>query len=300
MLNWINFNQVNEGENILNYKKLILVGFISAFVAILTSVMGVTGTIIGSVISSVLYNMLTEALDKPVGNAKIKASFEWDIAYIFPIAVIALIQLLLIFALLSESGILPPGFLFVYMSLQDFANNNLYRLLGIALIVISAYPIILKPDFVKREHGVILVFVALIFLARGFVDLGNVVTDIYDDVFIYFDLPIAVVAFVLLAFVIVRILMSATRSSNDESIDEETFNTHNVRRVRHTNGKPDYNHEKPRVLSDDYNKFKKSIEEGITVEHNPADASNHPSTGINKSSKNIQFESNDLLDDYKK
>ena len=50
----------------MNYKKLILVGCISAFVALLTSVMGVAGTIIGSVISSVLYNMLTEVLESPV------------------------------------------------------------------------------------------------------------------------------------------------------------------------------------------------------------------------------------------
>lgn len=52
----------------MNYKKLVLVGCISAFVAILTSVMGVAGTIIGSVISSVLYNMLTEVLENPIGK----------------------------------------------------------------------------------------------------------------------------------------------------------------------------------------------------------------------------------------
>ena len=119
---------------ILNYKKIILVGFISAFVAVLTSVMGVTGTIIGSVISSVLYNMLTEALDEPVGKATFSTNFEWDIAYIFPIAVIALIQLLLIFAMLSESGFLPSTFLNAYLSLQGLANNNLYRILGIAML----------------------------------------------------------------------------------------------------------------------------------------------------------------------
>ena len=82
----------------MNYKKLALVGCISALVAVLTSLMGVTGTIIGSVISSVLYNMLTEALEKPIGNKSFTSSFEWELAYIFPIAVIAIIQLLLILA----------------------------------------------------------------------------------------------------------------------------------------------------------------------------------------------------------
>ena len=98
----------------MNYKKLILVGCISAFVAVLTSVLGVAGTVIGSVISSVLYNMLSEALEKPVEKAAFSHKFEWDIAYIFPLAVIALIQLSLIFALLSEWGILPQIFLNIY------------------------------------------------------------------------------------------------------------------------------------------------------------------------------------------
>ena len=156
----------------MNYKKLVLVGVISAFVALLTSVMGVAGTIIGSVISSVLYNMLTEALENPVNKTSFNTSFEWEIAYIFPLVVIALIQLLLILALLAEYGVLPYTFINVYLLIQDLTNNNLYRLLGIALLVISVYPLILKPEFVKKEHGGIIALVGLIFLARGFVDLG--------------------------------------------------------------------------------------------------------------------------------
>ena len=182
----------------MNYKKLILVGFISAFVAILTSVLGVTGTIIGSVISSVLYNMLSEALENPVSKTSFNHDFEWEIAYIFPLVVIAFIQLLLIFALLSEAGFLPHTFVNVYLSIQDVANNNLYRILGLALLIMSAYPLVLKPEFVKKEHGLILVFVGLVFLARGFVDLNNFFTDIYDGVFIHFDLEIACVLLLLL------------------------------------------------------------------------------------------------------
>ena len=69
----------------MNHSKIILVGCISAFVAITTALLGVAGTIIGSVLSSVLYNVLSEALEKPVENAKISTNFEWDIAYVFPL-----------------------------------------------------------------------------------------------------------------------------------------------------------------------------------------------------------------------
>lgn len=299
---------------ILNYKKLILVGFVSALVAVLTSIMGVAGTIIGSVISSVLYNMLTEALDKPVGNATFKANFEWDIAYVFPIAVIALIQLLLIFALLAESGWFPNTFLNVYLLLQQIANNNLYRILGLALLVISAYPLILKPNHVKREYGAILAFVGLIFLARGFVDLGNSFTDIYEGVFRIFDLPIAIIAFILLVFVIVRILMSAKNSGNELNMSNHNSNRsfdRELNRVHHSRRHNDFEYLDKRTIRVKKSKpdthmtsgKKPNVNFGHHVDRNHANGSgvadNRPHI-INKSSDNIHFESNDLLDDYKK
>ena len=278
----------------MNYKKLILVGIISAFVAILTSVMGVAGTIIGSVISSVLYNMLTEAFDQPTKRS-ISASFEWDIAYVFPIVVIALIQLLLIFALLSENGFLPNTFLNVYLSLQNFANNNLYRLLGIALLIISAYPLILKPDFVKKEHGGILAFVGLIFLARGFVDLNTHFTDIYDDVFIMFDLPIAILAFILLVYVVLKILISARNSSDEPEVIEYSENDHIV---HHSNKKDGFGYRNKKAVGNIRKKVNKPVEkEDMPLDFNDGASQ---SSKINKSSQNIKFESNDLLDDFKK
>lgn len=291
---------------ILNYKKIVLVGFISAFVALLTSIMGVAGTIIGSVISSVLYNMLTEALESPVDKATFSASFEWDIAYIFPIAVIALIQLLLIFALLAEEGVFPNTFLSVYLSLQQLANNNLYRLLGVALLVISAYPLVLKPEFVKKKHGAILVFVGLIFLARGFVDLGNSITSIYDDVFMMFDLPIAIIAFILLVFVIVMILKSSKESDAEFNTIKHDSNKNferEITKVHHSKKHDDFDYADKRTIrvkkqkKDTLSPRKSNVNFKNHVERESADKDVHV---INRSSGNIQFESNDLLDKYKK
>lgn len=290
----------------MNHKKIILVGFISAFVAVLTSILGVAGTIIGSVVSSVLYNMLTEALERPVSDAKFSTNFEWEIAYIFPLAVIALIQLLLIFALLSEIGVLPYGFHNAFMSLQEFANNNLYRILGIAMLVISAYPLILKPDIIKKSHGAIIAFVGLIFLARGFADAGNRLTNVYDIIFVYFDLPIAIIALVLIAFVIIKILLSANESEKEfiakkHQINQETFTRENLQKTHHSKKHEDFDYEKKR------NSIR--VQRHETLNHHKHDAEvsfkndievDKPETGINKSSGNIHFESNDLLDDYKK
>lgn len=293
----------------MNYKKLILVGFISAFVALLTSVMGVAGTIIGSVISSVLYNMLTEALENPVNKASFSTNFEWEIAYIFPLIVIAIIQLLLILALLAEIGILPYSFINPYLLIQDFANNNLYRLLGVALLVISAYPLILKPEFVKKEHGGIIAFVGLIFLARGFVDLGNNITDIYDGVFIHFDLPIAIIAFVLLVVVMFRILYLARKSGKESnvvkhSINEENFNEANIHRVHHSPKHDDFDYtskkDNIRVKKPKRVKPEQNPQNNHEVKFNNHVDGEKPQANINQSSGNIHFESNDILDDFKK
>ncbi len=290
----------------MNYKKIILVGCISAFVAILTSVLGVAGTVIGSVISSVLYNTLSEMLEQPVEQATFSHKFEWEVAYVFPLAVIALIQLLLIFALLSEAGILPYTFLNVFLSLQNLANNNLYRILGVAMLIISVYPLVLKPDIIKKVHGVIIAFVGIIFLARGFVDLENRITNLYDVVFTYFDLPIAIIALVLIVYVIVKILLSARGSEKEfritkHKINEENFSKENAGKKHHSKKHEDFeynkkredvrtkNHEKANMVKYEADvQFKKDIDMN---KNNP---------GINESFDNIQFESNDLLDDYKK
>lgn len=322
----------------MNYSKLILVGLISAFVAVLTSVLGVAGTVIGSVISSFLYNMLSEALEKPVSDVKIKHDFEWDVAYVFPLIVISLIQLLLICSFLAEFGILPSTFLNAYLSLQDFANNNLYRILGLALIVISVYPLVLKPENVKKVHGVIIAAIGIVFLARGFVDMGNQITDLYHPIFAVFDFPIAVIAFILLVVVIVRILMSAWESDNEskkyaDSINDGSFEeryskyfekdvepTH--RRVVHVRKNPqkesttfkrkispkvdEYVHKRTAHKSRIKDFEEKLVEnKGHSFKPKVNKVSNNENatqteSGINKSSKNIQFESNDLLDEYKK
>ena len=290
----------------MNYKKLILVGCISAFVAVLTSVMGVAGTVIGSVISSVLYNMLSEALEKPIEKATFSHKFEWDVAYIFPLAVIGLIQLLLIFALLSEFGILPHGFLSAYLSLQHLAENNLYRILGVAMLVISIYPLVVKPDIIKKSYGGIIAFVGLIFLARGFVDAGNVITNMYDIIFAYFDLPIALIALILIVFVIYNILFSARESEKEfktmkHQINEQNFSQEHAQNKHHSRKHDDFDYAQKRksirVRNHETVNHPKNDSEVMFKEHVEVEK---PQRGINKSSGNIQFESNDLLDDYKK
>lgn len=199
----------------MNHAKIVLVAFISAFVAITTAFLGVAGTIIGSVLSSVLYNVLSEILEKPVTERQFSFNFEYEIAYVFPLIVISIIQLLLIAAFLSQWGILPGTFLNAYLSIQGVVDNNLYRILGGALVVMAIYPFIIKPNIVKKSYGVIIGFIGLIFLARGFSDAHISLTNLYDTIFQYFDFEIEVFAFILLVIVIILIINNASQSNRD-------------------------------------------------------------------------------------
>lgn len=284
------------GDN-LNHSKIILVAFISAFVAITTAVLGVAGTIIGSVLSSVLYNVLSEILEKPVTNAKFPkiksnrtSNFEWDIAYVFPLVVILFIQLMLILAFLSEWGFLPRIFLNIYLSIQGVASNNLYRILGFSLIVMSVYPFILRRGNVKKYDGLIVLIIGLIFLARGFSDSGLIVAHTLDRIFDFVDFPISLIAFLLLIYVINSILSSARESKhvtnvkkivNEKDLDDLELQQVYRRRPRRNPQMNDYN--RPIKNPKQYNRY--------------PDQSRRK---INESGEGFHFESNDLLDDYKK
>lgn len=282
----------------MNHKKLIFVGIISGLVTALTIVLGVAGTVVGSILSSILYNMLAQGFEDSVSNGSFNPDFEWSIVYVVPLIVIALIQLLLILALLAELGILPYTFVNFFLSLQQLTANNLYRLLGLALLFISAYPLVLKPDFIERKYSLILVFVGLIFLARGFADLRNSVTNMYDTVFVHFDLPIAIIAFILISYVILHILSASNKSDkSNKSFKQSQVNRAHVNHEKMNVSKKVYKrHEVPRYNHQQMH----NVEFKGNVRHNHNMNQKRSHKGFNKSSSEIRFESNDLLDDYKK
>lgn len=220
----------------MNHAKIVLVACISGFVALTTAFLGVAGTIIGSVLSSVLYNVLSEILEKPVTERKFSFNFEYEIAYVFPLIVIAFIQLLLLAAFLSQWGILPGTFLNAYLKIQGVVDNNLYRLLGCALVVMGVYPFVIKPNIVKKSYGGIVFFIGLIFLARGFVDAHSFLSNLYDVIFQHFDFPIEVFAFLLLVIVILMILNNANQAHKDFKISKQgAIDDGDVKRVHRSN-----------------------------------------------------------------
>ena len=146
---------------------VIMAGVISGIVALFTSVLGVSGTIIGSVLSSFLYQLLSAYYEEKVdGSSLRKPKLANEIVYIFPLVVIGIIELIFLFSALHYRFDMIFGFL------ESAVANNLFRLMGIGLILLGAYPFFNSNDIDKR-NGLILLVVGVLLLLRGLMDISE-------------------------------------------------------------------------------------------------------------------------------
>ncbi|WP_409199878.1 hypothetical protein [Methanobrevibacter sp. DSM 116169] len=257
------------------HSKVLLAGIISGIVAITTGFLGVTGTVIGSVIASVIYNFLSESLEKRIDNADI-SKFESELIYLLPLIVIALIQLILILAFLAEGGYVGSNFLHAYLYLQDLVSNNLYRILGFSTLFISVYPIFLKTKKLNIYDSIALAGAGIIFLLKGFIDLKTPIVGLYRDAYLQIDFYLAIIAFLILAYLIIKLSYNAYYSNKKISKEdlEDLKLKNNPKKITRDVDK----------INDDYQKMN----------------SPKKKTQINAPAEDIEFVSNDMFKDKKK
>ena len=123
------------GDNLVKHFNVIMAGFIGGTVALFTSVLGVSGTIIGSVLSSFLYQLLSGYSEEKIEEGALrKPKLANEIVYIFPLVVIGIIELIFLLSALHYR------FDMIFDFLESAVANNLFRLMGIGLIILGAYP----------------------------------------------------------------------------------------------------------------------------------------------------------------
>lgn len=220
----------------VEYSKVAIAGFVSFVVVILTSVLGIAGTVIGSVFSSVMYSALTGYLEerkKERGGIDLdinisKPRLDLELFYIFPLVVILLIELCYMLTYFHS------GFSLIFSNLEGVTSNNLFKIMGFGLIVLGIYPMF-DSKTVKKFNGTLLVFIGLILLGWGFVDVNSPVAEVLGEVLQRFDFFIAAFISLVLLYIIFSIIL---RKSNEPSRPRSK-----TRRIRYTNGRSnDYSH----------------------------------------------------------
>ena len=200
---------------------VIMAAVISGTVALFTSVLGMSGTVIGSVLSTFLYQLLSgysEERYEEHGFSKPKLVNE--IVYIFPLVVMGIIELIFVCSALHYK------FDMLFTILESAVNNNLFRIMGIGLIIMGAYPFFNSNDIDKR-NGIVVLVLGVLLLLRGLMDISELTSKIFYAVFAPFDMIFALFVVIALALVIINIII---RSENDYFESNEFINSHKPRR----------------------------------------------------------------------
>lgn len=154
---------------------VVLAGIIAGIVAYATSILGIGGTIIGAVIGAILYQIMTHLFKAPLEGIKTQR-VEARIVYTIPLILIIVIEVLFIFALMY----LKPGNFFYI--LENATDYNLFRSIGVGLIIMGIYPII-QPENIKKQYGYIIITIGVVKLLGGFADFKVPITDFYAFIF---------------------------------------------------------------------------------------------------------------------
>ena len=251
---------------------VMMAAFISGTVALFTSVLGVSGTIIGSVLSSFLYQLLSGYSEEKIEEGALrKPKLANEIVYIFPLVVIGIIELIFFLSALHYR------FDMIFDFLESAVANNLFRLMGIGLIILGAYPYFDSNNIDKR-NGTVVLIVGVLLLLRGLMDISSITSKIFYAVFAPFDSLFALVVIVLLALVIINILIG---SDNEYFKSNEFINKHRPRKPharkvdtsfgRNANNGGDFTH------NSNYNSNHRPVPRPNPKHNHRAENSNHDS-----------------------
>ena len=209
------------GDTLVKHFNIMMAAFISGTVALFTSVLGVSGTIIGSVLSSFLYQLLSGYSEEKIEEGALrKPKLANEIVYIFPLVVIGIIELIFFLSALHYR------FDMIFDFLESAVANNLFRLMGIGLIILGAYPYFDSNNIDKR-NGTVVLIVGVLLLLRGLMDISSITSKIFYAVFAPFDSLFALIVVILLALVIINILIG---SDNEYFKSNEFINNHRPRK----------------------------------------------------------------------
>ena len=208
---------------------ILLLGFISGVVAILTSFMGISGTIIGAVVTSIIAETLKTYFKEPLKDRineyekesqTVHRNHEWyddEIrintrsqmprpkqyerrqtksdgsflsAKILFIFPLVVILIIELIHFLGAIGLIPYD---IFFSLESITNWRLLRTIGYALIVMGIYPLISKKF--SSSNGLILIIVGIIELIFGYADVNSgalIVTSMISSLKDYIQIGIII------------------------------------------------------------------------------------------------------------
>lgn len=203
---------------------VLMAGLIAGIVAYTTSQLGIGGTVLGAVLGSMLYQLMSNVLKDPVGNVRTQ-TVEREIFYVFPLVIILVIEVIYLLSSIYHS---PEQ---IFFTLESATGNNLFKLMGVGLIVMGLYPVI-QPQKINKIYGYILLVIGVIKLLVGFVDVNTPVVQLYASLYYHVNEIVSLAVIAAIAYVIVAIARESVQlyykkgegQEKDISLEEKKIN----------------------------------------------------------------------------
>ncbi|MGO9387386.1 MAG: hypothetical protein ACLPWD_04970 [Methanobacterium sp.] len=176
---------------------VIMAGVIAGTAAYATIKLGIGGTVIGTVLCSMLYQVISHIVKEPVENIKTQ-KIEREIFYVFPLVIILIIEVIYLLSAIYNS---PEQ---IFSALESATGDNLFKIIGIGLIIMGLYPII-QPESIKKFYGYLLLVVGVINLLVGFIDVNSPIVQLYAPLFYQLKEVISIIIIAAITYVVVAI-----------------------------------------------------------------------------------------------
>lgn len=192
---------------------ILMAGVISGIVAFTTSKLGVGGTVMGAVLGSMLYQLLSHYFREPLKNVKTER-VESRAVFAIPLIIIVIIEFIY---LLGNFQWRPQQ---IFYLLEEATSWNLFRSIGVGLMVMGIYPL-LQPETIKKSYGYVLLLMGFIVLLRGIVDVNSPLVTVYRAIFYEFDVLITVTVILSLIYMIISIFRESVVIVIEDEVSEE-------------------------------------------------------------------------------
>ncbi|MEN4018432.1 MAG: hypothetical protein PQ975_09720 [Methanobacterium sp.] len=187
---------------------VIMAGVISGIAAFTTSKIGIGGTVLGAVLGAMLYQFLSHFIKEPLESVKIK-KIEARVVYIIPLIIIMAIEIIYILSAVywkSEQ---------IFYFLENATDWNLFRLIGIGLILMGTYPLLISEN-IKRSYSYITLSAGVVVLLKGLLDANLSLVDLYAPIFVEFGFIISLGVLTALLYVILSVIQESVVINRDE------------------------------------------------------------------------------------
>ena len=176
---------------------VIMAGVIAGTAAYATIKLGIGGTVIGTVLCSMLYQVISHIVKEPVENIKTQ-KIEREIFYVFPLVIILIIEVIYLLSAIYNS---PEQ---IFSALESATGDNLFKIIGIGLIIMGLYPII-QPESIKKFYGYLLLVIGVINVLVGFIDVNSPIVQLYAPLFYQLKEVISIIIIAVITYVIIAI-----------------------------------------------------------------------------------------------